>query len=107
MKVLSSYRDGRLNLLFKGELDHHEARSSMKSIDQLIDEYLPRECVMDMSGLSFMDSSGIAVILKITKRLNQMGGRAWVENPSKQPLRVIDASGIDRIVRVSVSGGVK
>lgn len=107
MKVLSSYRDGRLNLYLQGELDHHEARSSMARIEQMIDEYLPRDCAVDMSGLTFMDSSGIAVILKIAKRLNQMGGRAWFENPSVQPLRVIDASGIDRIVRITVGGGVK
>ena len=107
MKVLSSYRDGRLNIYLQGELDHHEARSAMGRIEQMIDEYLPRDCAVDMSGLTFMDSSGIAVILKIAKRLNQMGGRAWVENPSVQPLRVIDASGIDRIVRITVGGGVK
>ncbi len=107
MKVLSSYRDGRLNLYLQGELDHHEARSAMVRIEQMIDEYLPRDCAVDMSGLTFMDSSGIAVILKIAKRLNQMGGRAWFENPSVQPLRVIDASGIDRIVRITVGGGVK
>lgn len=107
MKVLSSYRDGRLNLYLQGELDHHEARSAMARIEQMIDEYLPRDCAVDMSGLTFMDSSGIAVILKIAKRLNQMGGRAWFENPSVQPLRVIDASGIDRIVRITVGGGVK
>lgn len=107
MKVLSSYRDGRLNLYLQGELDHHEARSAMARIEQMIDEYLPRDCAVDMSGLTFMDSSGIAVILKIAKRLNQMGGRAWFENPSVQPLRVIDTSGIDRIVRITVGGGVK
>lgn len=107
MKVLSSYRDGRLNLYFQGELDHHEARGAMGRIEQMIDEYLPRDCVVDMSGLTFMDSSGIAVILNIAKRLNRMGGRAWVENPCAQPLRVIDASGIDRIVRVTESGGVR
>jgi stage II sporulation protein AA (anti-sigma F factor antagonist) len=107
MKVLSSYRDGRLCLALKGELDHHEARQAMESIDRMIDEYLPRDCVIDMSGLSFMDSSGIAVILRTAKRLNQMGGRAWVENPASQPRRVIDASGIDRLVKITVSGGAR
>jgi len=60
---------------------------------------------VDMSKLTFMDSSGIALILRIHKRLTQMGGRAWVENPSPQALRVIDASGIDRIIRISETAG--
>lgn len=106
MEVLSSWEEGRLSLYFKGELDHHEARAAMVRIEEMIEEYLPRDCVMDLSGLSFMDSSGIALILRIARRLNQMGGRAWVENPARQPLRVIDASGIDRLVRISVSGGI-
>lgn len=103
MKILSTFRDGRLTLFLNGELDHHSAKGVMKKLDGIIDEYLPRDCVLELSGLSFMDSSGIAVILKVHKRLNEMGGRAWVENPLSQPLRVIDTSGIDRIVKISSS----
>ncbi|MGI5936730.1 MAG: anti-sigma factor antagonist [Oscillospiraceae bacterium] len=103
MKILSSYKNGRLTLYFKGELDHHSAKKAIDTIDQLIDEYLPRDCVMELSGLTFMDSSGIAVILRVYKRMNEMGGRAWAENPRRQPMRVIDASGIDRIVKISTT----
>lgn len=107
MKVLTSYRNGKLTLYLKGELDHHEAKENMRKIDRLIDEYLPRDCAVDMSELSFMDSSGIAVVLKIYKRMGEMGGRAWLENPAKQPLRVLDASGIDRIIRINITEGVR
>ena len=100
MKIYSQEQSGVLRLRFTGELDHHDAKSSMKLIEELIDEALPRDCIVDLSGLSFMDSSGIAVILRISKRMNDMGGRAWVENPAGQPLRVLEASGIDRIVKV-------
>ena len=106
MKVLTSYKNGLLTLYFKGELDHHEAKDATERIERLIDEYLPRDCIMDMSGLTFMDSSGIAVIMRIYRRLNETGGRAWVENPARQPMRVLDASGIDRLVKISVQGGV-
>lgn len=100
MKISAKYSSGRLVVHMTGELDHHGARPAMKTIDGLIDEYLPRDTVMDMSGLSFMDSSGIALILKVERRMREIGGRAFVENPAKQPLRVIDASGIDRIVAI-------
>ena len=55
-----------------------------------------------MSGLSFMDSSGIAVIIRVSRRMKNLGGRAWIENPARQPQRVIDASGIDRLVPVAL-----
>lgn len=100
MRILSAYSKGRLRVTLDGELDHHGAKSGMKTIDGLIDEYLPRDCVIDLSKLAFMDSSGIAVILRIHKRMNDMGGKAWVENPAGQPLRVLDASGIDRVIKV-------
>lgn len=103
MKITSAYNAGRLVLRLSGELDHHGAKGAMETLDALIDEYLPRDTVLDMSGLTFMDSSGIALILKVQKRMRETGGRISVENPGKQPLRVIDASGIDRII--SVRGG--
>ncbi len=101
MKVLSSYREGRLTLFLKGELDHHEAAAALKSMTRTLDDYLPRECVIDMSGLTFMDSSGIALILKMHRLMAETGGRAWVENAGRQPLKVIDASGIDRLVKIT------
>ena len=62
MKVLSSYQEGRLTLYLKGELDHHEAAAVLGKISRTMDDYLPRDCVVDMEGLTFMDSSGIALI---------------------------------------------
>ena len=103
MDIRTTYLSGRLTLYLTGELDHHEARCAIRTIDELMDEYLPRDCVLDLNGLSFMDSSGIAVIIKLNQRMKSLGGRMWVENPAKQPLRVIDASGINKLVPVAVS----
>ena len=101
MNISTAFAAGRLTIYLAGELDHHEARGAIRSIDELLDEYLPRDCVLDMSGLSFMDSSGIALIIRMSRRMKNLGGRAWIEKPAKQPLRVIDASGIDRLVPVA------
>lgn len=101
MNISTAFAAGRLTIYLAGELDHHEARGAIRSIDELLDEYLPRDCVLDMSGLSFMDSSGIALIIRMSRRMKNLGGRAWIENPAKQPLRVIDGSGIDRLVPVA------
>jgi len=102
MKVYSAYREGRLTVFLQGELDHHGVKGSMDAIEGLLDQYLPRECALDLSGLGFMDSSGIALILKLYRRQRELGGAAWVENPAEQPRRVIDASGVDRLVQIVV-----
>ena len=102
MNIRTSFMSGRLTVYLAGELDHHEARCTTRLIDELLDEYLPRDCVLDLKELSFMDSSGIAVIIRTSQRMKSIGGRVWIENPAKQPLRVIDASGIDRLVPVAL-----
>lgn len=100
MNIYNSYDNGKLNLLFCGELDHHCAITSMKSIDELVDEYLPQECIIDLSELQFMDSSGIGVILRVHKKMNDMSGKVKVEKCCGQPARVIDASGIGRLISI-------
>lgn len=102
MKISSAFLSGRLTIYLAGDLDHHEARGAIRTIDELLDDYMPRDCVLDMSELSFMDSSGIALIIRVSRRMRDVGGRAWIENPAKQPQRVIDASGIDRLVPVAL-----
>ncbi|MBE6948679.1 MAG: STAS domain-containing protein [Ruminococcaceae bacterium] len=101
MKIDSDYKDGRLTVKLNGELDHHGARLAMSAINEHIDLNLPRDCVLDLSGLSFMDSSGIAVVLKTYKSMKELGGRTWVKNVPRQPMKVLNASGIERIVSIS------
>ena len=93
--------DGVLTICMGGELDHHEARKAVAYIEENIDAHLPREAVLDFKDLSFMDSSGIAVVLKTYRRMKEVGGKLRVENVAKQPRRVLDASGVERIVKIT------
>ncbi len=103
MKTATHFEEGRLRMYLIGELDHHAAREMMMEITEKIDALLPAECVLDMSQLTFMDSSGIAVIVKTKRRMQEIGGKMWVENVGKQPLKVLDASGIGKIVKIAES----
>ena len=102
MKISSAFSSGRLTVFLKGELDHHSSRELIHDMDELLDEYLPRECALNLSGLSFMDSSGIAFIIRVSRRMKALSGRTWIDEPAKQPGRVIDASGIARLVPVAM-----
>lgn len=103
MKSEMYFDDGLLRIWPVGELDHHGAGRLMAEIGERIDALLPSECVLDMSKLTFMDSSGIAVIVKTKRRMQEIGGKMWVENVPGQPRRVLDASGIGRIVKIAES----
>ncbi len=101
MKVTARFSTGRLWLGLKGELDHHGARSGMTIIKSRIEELLPRDCILDFTDVTFMDSSGIAVILRTYKLMNELGGRLWIDNVPAQPMKVIDAAGIERLVGIT------
>ena len=100
MKISPRYADGKLCIALQGELDHHSARQAMSGITEAIDGTLPRQVLLDMSKLSFMDSSGIAVILKADRRIKETGGRLFIDCPKSQPLKVLEAAGVDRVVDI-------
>jgi stage II sporulation protein AA (anti-sigma F factor antagonist) len=82
-----------------GELDHHGARSVMEELDRRIDQARPRELTLDLSGLTFTDSSGIAVLLRTYRRMAQSQGSMRVVNTPAQAGKVFKAAGLERIIR--------
>ena len=105
MKIAKRYDNGKLTIFLYGELDHHAARSTMRAITDLVDTDLPRRVVLDLGGLSFMDSSGIALILKLKRLMELSGGEVWIEHPNRQVLRVLEASGIGKLVPIAMESG--
>ena len=89
----------QLTALVAGELDHHGARAVMEELDRRIDLAQPRELTLDLSGLTFTDSSGIAVLLRAQRRMGQVRGAMRVVNTPEQAVRVFRAAGLERIIR--------
>ena len=100
MKMTSECVDGYLCIGLAGELDHHAAKEIMKSCAALIDERLPNGCVVDMQRVEFMDSSGIALLMNIYGRLRTIDASYRVINVNSQPMRVIDAAGLKKIISI-------
>ena len=100
MKINGSCREGTLTLRFSGELDHHYAREALNALTERIDAFLPRTCVLDLGGLSFMDSSGIALILRAEREMRGLEGRLLLRRVPEQPLRVLRAAGLDKLVEI-------
>jgi anti-anti-sigma factor len=60
--------EGRvLRAAISGEVDHHRARAIMEELSRQIDLELPRSLTLDLEGVTFMDSSGIAVLLRAAR----------------------------------------
>ena len=100
MQLESAYTDGCLCIRYTGDLDHHAARAAFCETEAFIDRFLPRRCILDFSGVSFMDSSGIALILRSQQRMQLLDGSLLVCNVPAQAKRVLDAAGIGRLVTI-------
>ena len=107
MIVRSDYSSGHLRLSLSGELDHASSRKTMQQIEDALDRYLPKICTLDLSELSFMDSSGIAVFFRAKRRTEDGGGALFLANPAPQPDRVISAAGVGRWITVQRGKGGK
>ena len=55
----------RLNINFSGEIDHHTCLEIAKKTDDVIRKYLPQKVIFDFENVSFMDSSGIGMLLGV------------------------------------------
>lgn len=100
MHFTSFLEDGRLTVALTGEIDHHRAKSYIQAIAAKIEAYTPDMCVLDFSEVSFVDSSGIAVVINALRSMAQIEGRLLLTGISPQPMRVFQASGIDKLVEI-------
>ena len=100
MYIRARDTDRELLLEFSGDIDHHGARNALKEVEMAIDAALPRLLVLDFSGVTFMDSSGIALILRSQQRMQLLEGSVVLKNIPAQARRVLDAAGIGRLVSI-------
>ena len=100
MKFTSYLQDGTLTVALTGEIDHHRAKSYMQAIAGKIEAYTPRICILDFHEVSFIDSSGIAVVIHAMRLLAQMDGKLMLSGLNEQPMKVFRASGVDKLVQI-------
>ena len=97
--MLRSYsKQGALVVALDGELDHCCAQSIRSQLDALLADPAVRYLVLDFDKLTFMDSSGIGVILGRYPILRDRGGRMAVCRMSPHIARLFHMSGMDRII---------
>ena len=59
---------------------------------------MPLCCVLDFGKVTFMDSSGIAVVIHTLRAMKELEGQLLLENIPDQPMRVLQAAGIGRLI---------
>lgn len=99
MPVKCTEQGRTLTARLAGEIDHHAAKEIMAELAEQIDAALPEHLVVELSGVTFMDSSGIAVLLNAWRRMGQLGGTMEVNQTPTQAKKVLKAAGLDRLLK--------
>ena len=100
MQFTSFLENGKLTVMLTGEIDHHSAKQYIHGIEGKIEAYTPELCILDFSEVTFVDSSGIAVVINALRSMSQIEGKLILTGICQQPMRVFRASGIDKLVEI-------
>jgi stage II sporulation protein AA (anti-sigma F factor antagonist) len=91
-------KEGVLVAWLSGELDHHAADTVRNELDRALVRKRGGKVVLDMSKLTFMDSSGIGVVLGRYKKVKEAGGKLSVRGLSDKMDRILRLAGIYTII---------
>ena len=93
-----------LTVRLSGEIDHHAAAEVRERIDAEIHALRPRATVLDLSGIDFMDSAGLGLIMGRIALMKRLGGETVLKNPTEKVLKIVRLSGLERMMKIMREG---
>ncbi|KYH31635.1 STAS domain-containing protein [Neomoorella mulderi] len=104
MQVFFSMEGKELWVRVKGEVDLESADALRRELEASLDHAHPEVLMLDLEGVTFMDSSGLGVILGRYRRLKKQGGRVVICRPQPQVRRLLEISGLSKIMTIHPHG---
>ena len=98
LQITQKEQEGTLTALYAGELDHHAAQLAIEQTEDLLVLFPCTKLVLDLSGLTFMDSSGLAVVLHLYRTCARSRREFAVRGAPPQPMRVFEAAGLPQVM---------
>ena len=98
MEVYVEYEGRSMVFWLIGELDEHSAEFVRRRLDAAISENSFDNIIFDLSRLSFMDSTGIGVVIGRYKLVRKQGKPVYVRNPSTTVDKIFRMSGLYEII---------
>ncbi len=93
--------DGSLTVYLDGDIDHHSAQNIRARIDTRLFLSRPRELVLDLSRVHFMDSAGLGLILGRLTKASELGVGFRLSNPNRSIQKILDLAGMERLVAIT------
>ena len=103
MPITLNSQEDKLTVYISGEIDHHSAKGMREQADSEILRTRPKEIILNFKAVTFMDSSGIGLIMGRYKLASSFGARVIIEDASSYLRRVMRLAGLDTIVTITQS----
>ena len=97
MPVRIENQDGIITAFIMGDIDHHSAKEIRETIDFSLESSLPEILVLDFKDVTFMDSSGIGLVIGRYKLMQSMDGELRIQNVSSHMKKVMRLAGLDKL----------
>lgn len=98
MEIVMSLQQANLLVSLQGELDHHFADRVRDAVDRAMERDRFKNLLFNLEGVSFMDSSGIGVLLGRYRKIKNRGGSMAVCGASGSLMKVLEISGLPKII---------
>lgn len=101
MGVKIEFKNETLISYLEGEIDHHTARRIRREIDLAIEKYMPALLILDFFDVTFMDSSGIGLVMGRYKILQKSKSELFITNTSDSIYKVMKLAGLEKIAKIN------
>lgn len=81
-----------------GELDHHAAETAREKVDAALESHEVKSLVFDFTNVSFMDSSGIGMVLGRYRRMGETDGKIAIVSCSKTMRNILNMAGVFSVI---------
>lgn len=99
MVVSHNILDNDLYLYFYGEIDEHGVSSQKDKIDRIIDDNIyVKSVIFNFENVTFMDSTGIGMLIGRYKKIKSYNILAFVQNPNSNVQKILQISGLYKIL---------
>ncbi|MDE5754619.1 MAG: anti-sigma factor antagonist [Oscillospiraceae bacterium] len=102
MQIDYDMQKSELLVRLSGEIDHHNTMQMRSEIDTALCTHTPHTLVLDFRDVTFMDSSGIGLIMGRYKILQPLGGEIILRQPSAHIARVLRLAGMERLAELQI-----
>ncbi len=97
MTLKTEDADKTMTAFLSGEIDHHTAKTAREQIDYAVERGGIKTLRLDFSEVSFMDSSGVGLVMGRYRFLQSRGGKTVVCNATPPVMRMLKLAGLDRL----------